>query len=68
METDADDWGTPQLDAIEDKLMQNYTEFQIDALAWTREWQRGINRRAMQRKRAHERAQSSDAPLERDIA
>ena len=28
METDSEDWSTPQLDAIEDKLVANYQEFQ----------------------------------------
>ena len=55
METDSDDWSTPQLDAIEDKLMANYAEFQATAAEWNRAWQREINRRAMQRRRARER-------------
>jgi len=55
MDTDADDWSTPQLEAIEDKLVANYTEFQAIAAEWNRTWQRDINRRAMQRRRARER-------------
>jgi hypothetical protein len=62
METDTDDWSTPQLDAIEDRLMANYQEFQETAMEWNRQWQREINRRAMARRRARERATQSNAP------
>ena len=68
METDADDWSTPQLDAIEDRLMANYTEFQATAMEWTRTWQREINSRAMARRRARERTANSPAATNDEAA
>jgi len=68
METDTDDWSTPQLDAIEDRLMANYQEFQETAMEWSRTWQREINRRAMARRRSRERTQNSPAATNDEAA
>lgn len=68
MDAEIEDWTSPKLEVIEDRLMQHYNEFQVDALAWNREWQRGINRRAMARKRAHERAQQDAASADTKAA
>jgi len=68
METDTDDWSTPQLDAIEDKLVANYQEFQETAMEWNRTWQREINRRAMARRRARERTANSPAATNDEAA
>lgn len=66
MDEHDDDWGTPTLEAVEDRLAVNYRQFEIIRVEWTREWQRAKVERHRARKES--RAQRNSAATRDDDA
>lgn len=66
MQTLPEELDDPRLETIEDKLANNYGDFDALRTEWGREWQRAMQRRSMRRAKERAEAQKANSAIAHD--